>query len=378
MIAPSDEIQLADAVAQATGALRIVGGDTRKPGRPVQGTTLTTRAMSGVTLYEPGALTMVARAGTPVDEIAALLAAEGQMLPFEPMDHRGLSGTSGTPTIGGMVAANVSGPRRIQSGACRDFLLGVRFVDGRGDALSNGGRVMKNVTGYDLARLLAGSHGTLGVLSEVSFKLLPAPEMQAMLLADIDDEPRAIAALGAALGSAFEVTAAARAATAPGGRAAVALRLEGFADSVRYRAGRLQEVLAPFGDWQLVDDQPAVAGHWRAVRDVAVFHGQTGDVWRFSVRPGDGAKLARRIRGVSAAADIAHDWGGGLVWARVPEGTDLFGCVQGGHARLVRADAATRDRLGCFQPEAPAVAALSDALRRQFDPRGILNPGLMS
>ena len=175
IMTPETEAELAAIITGAEGPLRIEGGGTRPIGGASNGARLSTSAMTGVELYEPGALTLVVRAGTPLDEVEATLAAEGQRLAFEPMDHRGLLGTSGTPTIGGVVAANVSGPRRIQAGACRDFLLGVRFVDGQGRIIRNGGRVMKNVTGYDLVRLMAGSYGTLGVLTEVALKVLPAP-----------------------------------------------------------------------------------------------------------------------------------------------------------------------------------------------------------
>ena len=171
---PSNELELADAIRDAGGALRIVGGGTR--GVAGQGDLLSAAGLAGIRLFEPAALTLVAGAGTPLAEIEAVLAKEGQRLAFEPGDWRGLIGSEGVSTIGGVVAANISGPRRVQAGACRDALLGVRFVDGSGTVVKNGGRVMKNVTGYDLARLLAGSWGTLGVLSEVGLKVLPAPE----------------------------------------------------------------------------------------------------------------------------------------------------------------------------------------------------------
>ncbi len=285
MIAPKSEAELSQAIAEAEGPLAISGGGTRSLGVPVAGETLCTAGLSGITLYEPGALTLVARAGTPLAEVESTLAGENQRLAFEPMDHRPLLGREGTPTIGGVVAANVAGPRRIQAGACRDSLIGVRFADGRGKIIKNGGRVMKNVTGYDLVKLLAGSYGTLGVLSEVSFKVLPASETVATLSLEGLDTARAVRALSLALGSPFEVTGAAHApqgfAPSAGGPARgplTLLRIEGFAESVRYRSEKLRRLLAEFGEPGLETDVGANAGLWADVRDLRAFAGSDSDV----------------------------------------------------------------------------------------------------
>ncbi|MDJ0823972.1 MAG: FAD-binding protein [Rhodobacter sp.] len=375
MLAPNDETDLAEAVAGAAGPLRVVGGGTRPIGKPVAGEVLSVAGLSGISLYEPGALTLVARAGTPVAEVEAALAAEGQRLAFEPMEHRGLLGTSGEPTIGGVVAANVSGPRRVQAGACRDFLLGVRFVDGRGTVLKNGGRVMKNVTGYDLVKLMAGSYGTLGVLSEVSFKVLPAPAAVAVLLIEGLDDGQAVRAMAAALGSPFEVTGAAHTPKGVDGAPVTMIRIEGFESQVRYRASALADVLAEFGEIAIETDPERTRAGWAWVRDVEPFHVLPGDVWRLSVKPSDGPEVAARAE----ADGLLYDWGGGLVWVLVPEGTDLrarLGAFEG-HATLVRASEATRATLPAFQPEPAPLAAIAAGLREKFDPRGILNPGLM-
>ena len=374
MLSPVDERELSEAVAGAEGPLRIVGGGTRPVGRPVSGEVLSTRGLSGIELYEPGALTIVARAGTPLAEVEAALAAENQRLPFEPMDMRGLLGTRGEPTIGGVVAANASGPRRIQAGACRDSLIGVRFVDGRGTVLKNGGRVMKNVTGYDLVKLLAGSYGTLGVVSEVSFKVLPGIETRACVLLNGLSNGDAVAAMAKALGSPYEVSGAAHTPAGIDGHPVTMLRLEGFSDSVAYRAGKLKELLVAFGDISVETDPERVQAGWTWVRDVETFQGREGDVWRISVKPSDGPGIAAR-----AGGDVLFDWGGGLVWALTAPGSDLRAELGdfAGHATLIRASEETRARLSVFQPEPAPVAALAEGLRRQFDPKGILNPGVM-
>jgi len=374
ILTPETEAELAELVATALKPLRIRGGGTRPIGVPVNGAPLTTAGLSGIRLYEPGALTMVAGAGTPLAEVEASLANEGQRLAFEPMDHRGLLGTEGTPTIGGVFAANVSGPRRVQVGAARDFLLGVRFVDGNGHVIRNGGRVMKNVTGYDLVKLMAGSYGTLGILTEVSLKVLPATQAAAVLLCKGLSDADAIAALCRALGSPYEVTGAAHLQRGTEGDPVTMIRLEGSETSVAYRAKELRGRLAPHGDFTVETDPERAAAGWRHVRDVVPFHGREGDVWRLSVKPTDAPGIVARIEG----AEAIYDWGGGLVWLMVPRGAQGDTIRQavaqaGGHATLIRGNRAG----GVFQPLPPPVAALHDGLRRRFDPRGILNPGLM-
>lgn len=367
MMTPNTEAELAEMIKAANGPLSVRGGGTR--GIAPEGAPLSVAGMSGIALYEPGALTLVAKAGTPVAEIEQALAAENQRLAFEPMDHRGLLGTQGTPTIGGVFAGNVSGPRRIQVGAARDFALGVRYVDGAGTIVKNGGRVMKNVTGYDLVKLMCGAWGTLGVMSEVSLKVLPRPETEATLVLDGVTAQNGVAAMSAALGSPFEVSGAAFDA----GR--VLLRLEGFETSVIYRGEQLQSLLGRFGGLSVLDAE-ASAAEWAAIRDVTRLGAGDGDVWRVSVKPSDGPAVIEAAK----AQDAMMDWGGGLVWLRMAEGTDLRSRLAGiaGHATLVRASSGTRAALGSFEPEAAGVAALSAGLRQRFDPRGVLNPGLMA
>ena len=364
---PSNEAELAEAVRDASGPLRVRGGGTRPIGNPVAGEVLSTGKLSGITLYEPGALTIVAQAGTPLADIEAALASENQRLPFEPMDHRGLLGTEGSPTIGGVVAANVSGPRRIQAGACRDSLIGVRFVDGAGQVTKNGGRVMKNVTGYDLVKLLAGSYGTLGVLSEVSFKLLPGIAARATLVLEGQSVAQAVDTMSRALGSPFEISGAAH----HGGT--TYLRIEGFAEAISYRTGKLQELLA---DVTRVETDPAAISQiWRDIGDVTGLGTEAEDIWRLSVKPSDAPALVDALGEV----DTLLDWGGGLIWVACAAGTDMRAIAAEipGHRTLVRASDATKAALGVFHPEPAPIQTINAGLRAKFDPRSILNPGLM-
>jgi len=391
-MAPESTAALAGIVrdaADAGRALALRGGGSRHGfGHPVEGEVLELAGLSGISLYEPGALTLVARAGTPLAEIERTLASESQLLPFEPLDLAPLYGNAAasTPggtvggTLGGVVATNASGPRRIQSGACRDSLIGVEFVDGAGRVVKNGGRVMKNVTGYDLVKLMCGTHGTLGVLTDVSFKLLPAPEHAASLTLEGLSVDRAIAAMSAALGSPFNVSGAAHLPAGeggrPGGRPCTLVRIEGLLRSVDYRAQALAKVLAPFGTARIDDDPDSVAATWRALRDVQAFAAEADEtrcVWRVSVKPTDGARVAERLSG----SELQFDWGGGLVWVRSAADLDVRAALDGigGHATLMRAPPAVLGRLGAFAPEPAPLATLSRGLRERFDPAGTLNPG---
>lgn len=355
---PATETELAEMIRASAGQIVIQGGGTRTLERR-EGQTINTSGLSGIQIYEPGALTLVARAGTRLSEVEAALSAEGQRFPFEVPDMRGLLGTSGESTIGGVVAANASGPRRVQAGACRDSLIGVRFVNGEGTIIKNGGRVMKNVTGYDLVKLMAGSWGQLGVLTEVSFKVLPAPESTATLMLRNLDDAQSVAAMSAALASPFEISAAAH---LPG--AGTFLRIEGFANSVAYRAERLRKHLAPYGPVEMCEESTI----WAKVRDVQPFHAVAGDVWRLSIKPSDAPGLIAR----AGAMSHLMDWGGGLLWLLIEPGTDLrsrLGAFQG-HATRVRGDAVSGPT---FHPEVPAIARLMDGIRQKFDPRGLFS-----
>ena len=371
---PGTETELAEMIRAAAArgeGLAVRGGGTRAPALDTAAT-LSTAGLTGITLYEPGALTLVAAAGTPLAEIEATLAAEGQQLPFEPWDAAPLLGREGRSTIGGVVATNASGPRRLQAGACRDSAIGVRFVDGTGTLVRNGGRVMKNVTGLDLVKLMAGSHGTLGVLTEIAFKVLPRPETTTTLVLDGLDPATASRAMTTALTTPYEVTGAAHLPAGLAGEApATVLRLEGFAGSVAYRAGELAHTLTRFAPTRRLDD-PAL---WPAIRDARPFATREGAVWRVSVKPTDGPVLGARL----GHAEVLYDWAGGLLWVLAPEDVDLRAAMAGipGHATLIRATAATRARLGTFHPEPAPVAALTAGLRARFDPAGILNPAIM-
>ena len=382
------------ALAQSK-ALEIVGGGSKRAiGRPAQtDLTLDLSGLSGVTLYEPEELVLSARAGTPLAEIEALIAAKGQMLAFDPMDYAPLlGGPSGRATIGGVLAANLSGPRRLKAGAARDHFLGFSAVSGRGEIFKSGGRVVKNVTGYDLCKVMAGSWGTLAALAEVTIKVLPRPETEETVTVLGLDDRTAVTAMSAAMGSAAEVSGAAhlpgkvaQQALAGGHGALTALRLEGVPASIAHRRRVLEAVLKPFGTIAVLEAQQSRA-LWLKVRDVTPFaSGRPADtpVWRISTAPAKGAELGGMIAGAADAA-LLYDWAGGLVWAALPASDDAGASLVrravaacGGHATLIRAPTAVRAAVAVFEPQEPALAALTKRVKESFDPNGVLNPGRM-
>jgi glycolate oxidase FAD binding subunit len=376
---------LAEAAARRT-PLSLAGSGTKAGiGRPAQTeATVSSRGMTGVTLYEPAELVIGARAGTPLAEVVATLKERGQELPFEPLDYRPLLGSTGEPTIGAVAAANLSGPRRIMAGAARDSLLGVRFVNGRGEVVKNGGRVMKNVTGLDLVKLMAGSWGTLGLLTEVTFKCLPISERIATLTLPGLDDARAVEALALALGSPYEVTGAAHLPAGIGGpEARTLIRIEGFAPSVDYRLGELRRLLKRHGGGEVMEGEGAGA-LWGQVRDAA-FLAEPRDaaVWRISTAPMKGPEVSASVA-AALPARWFYDWGGGLLWlacaATGDAGAEAVRTAvraAGGHATLVRAPAEVRASVPVFEPLPDPVMRVQAGIKATFDPAGVLNPGRM-
>jgi glycolate oxidase FAD binding subunit len=388
------DVETAVQWALANGkALEIIGnGSKRALGRPAQSDlTLDLSGLCGITLYEPEELVLSARAGTPLAEIETQVAAKGQMLAFEPIDLGPLlGGSSGGATIGGMLAANLSGPRRIKAGAARDHFLGFSAVSGRGETFKSGGRVVKNVTGYDLCKLMAGSWGTLAALAEVTIKVLPKPETEETLTLLGLEASEAVNAMGVAMTSPCEVSGAAH---LPAGVAqrvlaaaesVTALRLEGVAPSIAHRRRILESALKGAARLAVLGSDESRA-LWQKVRDVTPFAAQGPErpVWRISTAPSRGAELGTMICRQSDG-ELIYDWAGGLLWVALAPTEDAGAAIVrgavaacGGHATLIRAPAAIRASVGVFEPQDQALAALTRRVKEGFDPSGVLNPGRM-
>jgi glycolate oxidase FAD binding subunit len=403
LMKPADETELARLIAEAVEhrmPIEIRGNGTKQGiGRPARvAAAIEMNGFSGITLYEPAELVMSAKAGTPLALIEERLAAQSQMLAFEPLDLGPLAGLPAQGgTIGAVFMTNMSGARRISAGAARDHLLGIQAINGRGERFKSGGRVMKNVTGVDLCRGLAGSWGTLAVATEVTFKVLPKPqETRTLVFLGLHDDI-AVEVMGAAMNTPFEITGACHL-QAPMARrlreprlssqdqSITLLRLESFSSFLPRRVSRLKDHFKAYGDvHELTDD--ASRAVWGELRETSFLaQGTQPDplpVWRISTAPMTGAKVVRALNAYMPCAAV-YDWSGGLVWLEVPATADAGAtdvrrvmATHGGHATLMRAEPAVRASVDVFQPLAPNLQRLSRGLKAAFDPAGILNPGRM-
>ena len=376
---PQSVPELADYVALG-GKLEVVGSGTKRGlGRPLQPeTAIDMSGFTGISLYEPEELVLEAGAGTPLSEIEKTLAKNHQQLAFEPPDYSQLLGGKHKGTLGGLMACGLSGPRRIKAGAARDHILGIAGVSGRGEIFKAGGRVVKNVTGFDVAKLMVGSYGTLAALTSITVKVLPAAATQETLVFNGLSDAKAIQAMSLAMQSACEVSGAAH---LPGTPSQTLFRLEGIQPSVVYRRQKLASHLKIFGASDHLDEKDSVA-EWKAIRDVERLSADDARfVWKLSLTP---SKAAETVARISKQLDIQYfyDWAGGLVWLGVPRSNQAYAyiirtCVEDGHATLLRAEDDVRERIEVFQPQPPALAGLTKRVKASFDPNGVFNHGRM-
>lgn len=366
--------------------VRVCGGQTKAAITRSNATRLDLSGYTGITAYDPGELVITLRAGTRLAEVEAVLAEKNQMLGFEPPDYARVLGTqTGRTTMGGVIASGFAGPRRPGAGNVRDHLLGFSAVSGRGEAFKAGGRVMKNVTGYDLAKLLCGSWGTLAVLTEVTLRVLPRAPFESTLLLEGLDDVSAVERMAQALATPFEPSAAAH---LPGVNPVTALRLEGFGPSVVERLRQLQSALGAVGATRVIRDQES-AQFWRGVRDLERFAGDARILWRLSLPASASAAVAAQIARAHPC-ECLYDWGGSLLWLALDAAKDAtIGATSdaasaaaadavrraaeqaGGHALLMRAPDALRQRVPTFHPQSPGVAALSRRVKLSFDPHDV-------
>lgn len=394
---PGDDTELAGLVAWAAAdgvPLEIIGnGSKRGLGHAIAADHVVDMSeRAGIVDYEPAELVLTVEAGTTLATIEKHLEAANQQMAFEPPDYGPLlGGSAATATIGGTMAGNLSGPRRVSAGAARDHALGLEAVTGRGEVIRAGGRVMKNVTGYDLTRLLCGSWGTLAVITRLSLKVLPAPEKTRTLLVTGLTPSAGCRLMGEVLASPHDVSAAAWLPADMASKSAVgyvsspgvsvaAVRIEGPPASVLARHDSLLSMLAAHGPVEELHGHNSEV-FWKEVRDVAAFVEPEVAVMRLSVPPASGAVACD---GVTASGGQAFlDWGGGLVWcAFTPSmvtATAIRDVATGldGHATLIRAGEELKAAVPVFHPQPVGRRDLARRIREGFDPCGILNPGRM-
>jgi glycolate oxidase FAD binding subunit len=365
MLEPRDVQDLRQIVADAAaagGKLELLGGGTRRGfGTPRDAGLVSLGAISGIVDYDPAELVLTVRPGTPLAQVEALIAGEGQMLAFEPWGEPGA-------TIGGTVAAGVAGSRRVTAGSARDHLLGFSAISGRGESFVAGAKVVKNVTGYDLPKLMAGSWGRLGAMTELTLKVLPAPRVTVTLAATGLSPAAAYAAMACALGSNAEVSAAAHLR-----RGITLLRVAGFAPSVEARCLGLPRLFSGHCDLRRMDQAEAAPLWWEAMTGQAL----AGAVrWQIHLPPRQAPALVERLDALGA--DWAMDWGAGRVWVALDK-YDVQVRTEaqrlGGEAALVGAPEAVRAAVPAMHPRAAGVAALEQRVCRAFDPAGVFASG---
>lgn len=365
---PKTETELAELVREATSSFEISGTGTKRAiGYSVDGAILDLSSFNEIKVYEPEELILDVGAGAKLSDIEKLLAKNNQYFAFEPPDYSKLLGAKHSGTIGGMVACNLSGPRRLKAGAMRDHILGLSAISGRGEIFKAGARVVKNVTGYDVPKLMAGSYGTLAAFTSIIIKVLPKPEVEETLLISGLNDQESVHLMSQAMQSSCEVSAASYIPNQ-----GTYLRLEGIQPSIDYRREKLVKLLGGKSE-VLKSDSNHI---WQNIRNVAPFaEDQTKDIWRISVAPSDAPIV---IANLKIPKRYYLDWAGGLIWLEVPPNTDgalIRSAFTLGHATLIRS--ANKSAQTIFHPQAPALAALSQRVKNSFDPKNIFNPGRM-
>jgi glycolate oxidase FAD binding subunit len=370
---PTSPQELAEIVASAAAPFEIIGTGTKRAlGRPSQNLqTLDLSKFSAVNAYEPEELILDMGAGAMLADVEKLISAKNQYLAFEPPDYSKLLGSKHSGTVGGMLACNLSGPRRVKAGAARDHILGLTAVSGRGEVFKAGARVVKNVTGYDVPKLMAGSHGTLAAFTSVILKVLPKPEAEETLLLRGLDDLAAVQAMSIAMQSSAEVSGAAHIPNL-----GTFLRLEGIKPSIEYRRDKLLALLQ--GKIEILGATES-AKQWRGIRDVLpLADNLSRSVWKISVAPSLAPAI---IANLKTQFDLRYfyDWAGGLILldCEGERSPAIRAAIPQGHATLMRAEELIRAQTDIFQPQPAALAALSARVKHSFDPKGLFNPGRM-